>query len=170
MRAMFEINYGKIEIVHAADGFQGSTSRPRRNCSRSTFDQSTPSLPPIRLAAAALIRCFLLFTVCLFLLFTSLVVLVLIANDSDLLSGVTYTIAWMPVRFLNCFVFIFELKLNCLAHEPMEFTKVCLTTASNRRETKHQKLRVPWLPMMEIDAEASDVLAAHVAPCVHQLK
>ena len=24
--------------------------------------------------------------------------------------------------------------------------------------------------MMEIDAEASDVLAAHVAPCVHQLK
>ena len=26
------------------------------------------------------------------------------------------------------------------------------------------------LPMMEIDAKASDVLAAHVAPCVHQLK
>ena len=26
------------------------------------------------------------------------------------------------------------------------------------------------LPMMKIDAEASDVLAAHVAPCVHQLK
>ena len=24
--------------------------------------------------------------------------------------------------------------------------------------------------MMEIDAEPSDVLAAHVAPCVHQLK
>ena len=23
MRAMFEIDYGKIEIVHAADGFQG---------------------------------------------------------------------------------------------------------------------------------------------------
>ena len=29
---------------------------------------------------------------------------------------------------------------------------------------------MPRLPMMEIDAEASDVLAAHVAPCVHQLK
>ena len=29
---------------------------------------------------------------------------------------------------------------------------------------------MPRLPVMEIDAEASDVLAAHVAPCVHQLK
>ena len=29
---------------------------------------------------------------------------------------------------------------------------------------------MPRLPMMEIDAEASDVLTAHVAPCVHQLK
>jgi hypothetical protein len=29
---------------------------------------------------------------------------------------------------------------------------------------------MPRLPMLEIDAEASDVLAAHVAPCVHQLK
>ena len=29
---------------------------------------------------------------------------------------------------------------------------------------------MPRLPMMEIDAEASDVLAAHVASCVHQLK
>ena len=29
---------------------------------------------------------------------------------------------------------------------------------------------MPRLPMMEINAEASDVLAAHVAPCVHQLK
>ena len=26
------------------------------------------------------------------------------------------------------------------------------------------------LPMMEIDPEPSDVLSAHVAPCVHQLK
>src|SRR5439155_14709472 len=40
-----------------------STSRPRRNWSRSTFAQSTPSLPPTRLAAAALIRCFLVFMV-----------------------------------------------------------------------------------------------------------
>ena len=29
---------------------------------------------------------------------------------------------------------------------------------------------MPRLPMMEIDADPSDVLAAHVAPCVHQLK
>ena len=29
---------------------------------------------------------------------------------------------------------------------------------------------MPRLPKMEIDAEASNVLAAHVAPCVHQLK
>ena len=29
---------------------------------------------------------------------------------------------------------------------------------------------MPRLPMMEIDTEASDVLSAHVAPCVHQLK
>jgi hypothetical protein len=29
---------------------------------------------------------------------------------------------------------------------------------------------MPRLPMMEIDAEASDALSAHVAPCVHQLK
>ena len=48
--------------------------------------------------------------------------------------------------------------------------EIFLTTVTNRREAKHQKLRMPWLPMMEIDAEPSDVLAAHVAPCVHQLK
>ena len=29
---------------------------------------------------------------------------------------------------------------------------------------------MPRLPMMEINAEASHVLCAHVAPCVHQLK
>ena len=29
---------------------------------------------------------------------------------------------------------------------------------------------MPRLPMMEINAEASDVLAAHVAPSIHQLK
>src|SRR6476661_566934 len=29
MRAMFEIDYGNIEIVHAADGFQGITSSAR---------------------------------------------------------------------------------------------------------------------------------------------
>ena len=29
---------------------------------------------------------------------------------------------------------------------------------------------MPRLPMMEIDAEASDVLSTHVAPCIHQLK
>ena len=29
---------------------------------------------------------------------------------------------------------------------------------------------MPRLPMMEIDAEASDVLSANVAPCVHQPK
>jgi len=46
----------------------------------------------------------------------------------------------------------------------------CLTTATNRREAEYQKLRMPRLPMVEIDAEASDVLAAHVALCVHQLK
>jgi hypothetical protein len=41
---------------------------------------------------------------------------------------------------------------------------------SNRRETEHENVRVPRLPMMEINAEASDVLSAHVASCVHQLK
>ena len=48
--------------------------------------------------------------------------------------------------------------------------EIFLTTATNRREAEHQNLRMPRLPMMEIDAEASDVLSAHVAPCVHQLK
>jgi len=48
--------------------------------------------------------------------------------------------------------------------------EICLTISPNRREAKHQKLRMPRLPMMEIDAEASDVLSAHVAACVHQLK
>src|SRR5262245_29180544 len=42
--------------------------------------------------------------------------------------------------------------------------------ATNRREAKHQKLRMPRLPMMKIHAIASDVLAAHVAACVHYLK
>ena len=47
---------------------------------------------------------------------------------------------------------------------------VLLTPGVNRGKAKHQKLRMLRLPMMEIDAEASDVLVAHVAPCVRQLK
>ena len=50
------------------------------------------------------------------------------------------------------------------------FDESCLTTTPKGREAKHQKLRMPRLPMMEINAEPSDVLSAHVAPCVHQLK
>jgi hypothetical protein len=37
----------------------------------------------------------------------------------------------------------------------------CLTTTLKWREAKHQKLGMSRPPMMEINAEASDVLSAH---------
>ena len=46
----------------------------------------------------------------------------------------------------------------------------CLTTTSKWREAKYQKLRMPRLPVMEVNPEASHVLSAHVTSSVDDLK
>src|SRR5215468_5218514 len=41
-------------------------------------------------------------------------------------------------------------------------------TTTNRHEAEHQKLRMPGLPMVEIDPKASHTLSPHIAPGIHQ--
>src|SRR6476659_8158728 len=93
------------------------------------------------------------------------------SNSLSLVSRSITGVFMLPVFWTDRILAAQKLRIaaHFLRGQSNSFETWLTERLSNRREAKHQKLRMPRLPMMEIDAEASDVLAAHVAPCVHQL-
>ena len=59
---------------------------------------------------------------------------------------------------------------GCSNDEVGERLGISPRTAKAHCDVLRQKLGVPRLPVMEINAEASDVLPADIVSCVHQLK